>query len=284
MTDNPIAAFRSAGLPTREEMGQFLNSAAMAIPAGSGGKQFLKISDRDGVWTYGQEETVVEDDALWAVNPVSFFHGYIAWNDGKPEGEHRQSVSRPVLPSLDALPQVKAQNGWQKQFGFDLVCITGEDDGTLCEYKASSVGGTRAVGTLAAAINTQYGRDPDKIVPIVRLRDNKYYDKKYKKDQFPPVFEIVEWRALDDAQPAPAEAVKETPKPADPPRSRTPRGAAPAASPPADDLTRAYTREELTAVTNGVPDDEEEAQLAREYAAEQEAAAANPVPRRRVRR
>lgn len=263
MSDNPIAAFKGAGLPTREEMGQFLNSAAVAIPAGNGGKQFLKISDRDGAWTFGAEETVVEEDSLWAVNPLSFFHGYIAWHDGKPEGEHRQSVSRPVLPSLDALPQVKAQNGWQKQVGFDLVCVTGEDEGTACEYKASSVGGTRATGTLAAAINDQYARDPDKIVPIVKLRDNKYYDKKYKKDQFPPVFEIVEWRALTDTKPVAEEPKQEAP--AEPVRTRT----RPAAVPVVEQKPE--------------PPVEDDAALAAEYEAEQ-ALAANPTPRRRVRR
>jgi hypothetical protein len=268
MTDNPIAAFRGAGLPSREEVGQFLNNAAMAIPAGSGGKQFLKISDRDGAWTFGADETVIEEDSLWAVNPLSFFHGYIAWNDGKPEGEHRQSVNRPVLPSLDALPPVKAEKGWQKQVGFDLVCLTGEDAGVLCEYKASSVGGTRGAGTLAAAIGTQYGKDPDRIVPVIKLRDNKYYDKKYKKDQFPPVFEIVEWRAMDDAAPVEPEKAKE---------------AAPAAAPPRSRMPTASPEALAAGAAASSPNAEEDAAIAAEYEAAQ-AAAANPVPRRRVRR
>ncbi len=270
MSDNPLAAFRGngVGLPSREQMGQFLNTAAMAAPAGSGGKQFLKISDKDGVWTFGAEETVVEEDSLWAINPLSMFHGYVAWFDGKPEGEHRQPITRPLMPS-DSLSPVKALRGWEKQFGFDLVCVSGEDEGTLCEYKASSVGGTRAFSMLVAALNAQFATDPDRVIPVVQLRDNKYYDKKYKKDQFPPVFQIVEWRAMDDA------SAPKTPEPEPEPEGR--RRTRPAAAPveemePLEQQTVAYKQAAA----------DEEAALAREYAATQQAEAA--TPRRRVRR
>ena len=260
---NALTAFgNGAGLPSRDEVAQFINSAAIAIQPGNSGKQFLKISDKDGVWTYGAEETEVEKDALWAVNPLSFFHGYIAWNDGKPESEHRQSVSRPQLPMIEQLPPVKSVKGYELQYGFDLVCVNGEDEGTLCEYKASSTGGKRAIGALTAAINARHASNPDSIVPVVRLKDNKYWDKKYKKDQFPPVFEVVEWRSLNDASPV-DESDRQEEEVKEPARRR----AAPAAA----------TAPEPT---------DEDAALAAEYAAEKEAQApsAEASPRRRVRR
>ncbi len=258
MTDNALAAFGGGiGLPSREEMQAYLNTATQTLPQGAGGKQFLKISDKDGAWTFGAEETVVEEDSLWAIHPTSFFHGYIAWHDAKVEGEHRSSIRRP-LPSIDSLPQVKAQNGWQLLSGLDIICINGEDEGTLCEFKSSSTGGKRAVGAVASAIAEQFAKDPDKIVPIVRLRDNKYYDKKYKKDQFPPNFEIVEWRSMSDASPVEQEPeaapVKEEPK-------RTRAAAAP--DPKADEQT--------------------EEDLGKEYA-EAAQAQAEATPRRRQRR
>lgn len=259
MPDNALTAFGSGvGLPSREEMAAYLNTAAAVLPAGSGGKQFLKISDKDGAWTFGADETVVEEDSLWAINPVSFFHGYIAWHNAAVEGEHRSSIRRP-LPGIDSLPQVKAQNGWQLQQGFDLVCVSGEDAGVQCEFKTSSTGGKRAVGNVASAINDQFAKDPDALVPIVRLRDNKYYDKKYKKDQFPPVFEVVEWRRMDDVTPVEdkPEPVKEEP----PARTRTRAAAAPVAK---------------------VEEPDEEAELAKEY--EAAAATAEATPRRRQRR
>ena len=260
---NALTAFgNGAGLPSRDEVAQFINSAAIAIQPGNSGKQFLKISDKDGVWTYGAEETEVEKDALWAVNPLSFFHGYIAWNDGKPESEHRQSVSRPQLPMIEQLPPVKSVKGYELQYGFDLVCVNGEDEGTLCEYKASSTGGKRAIGALTAAINARHASNPDSIVPVVRLKDNKYWDKKYKKDQLPPVFEVVEWRSLNDASPV-GESDRQEEEVKEPARRR----AAPAAT----------TAPEPT---------DEDAALAAEYAAEKEAQApsADASPRRRVRR
>ena len=78
MTDNALATFGGGtGLISREEMAAYLNTATQTLPQGSGGKQFLKISDKDGAWTFGAEETVVEEDSLWAIHPTSFFHGYI---------------------------------------------------------------------------------------------------------------------------------------------------------------------------------------------------------------
>lgn len=263
---NALTAFgNGAGLPSRDEVAQFINSAAIAIQPGNSGKQFLKISDKDGVWTYGAEETEVEKDALWAVNPLSFFHGYIAWNDGKPESEHRQSVSRPQLPMIEQLPPVKSVKGYELQYGFDLVCVNGEDEGTLCEYKASSTGGKRAIGALTAAINARHASNPDSIVPVVRLKDNKYWDKKYKKDQFPPVFEVVEWRSLNDASPVDESGEQEEVEAKEPelaPRRRAAPAQQASAAPEAADEDRALEAEYEAA------------------AAETEQAA----PRRRVRR
>lgn len=275
MTDNALAAFGAGtGLMSRDDLKDYFATAQAVAPQGGGGKQFLKISDKDGVWTFGAEETVVEDGALWAINPISFFHGYIAWNDGKPEHEHRQSIKRAQLPSVDSLPTVKSPKGYEQLYGFDLVCINGEDEGTLCEYKASSTGGKRAIGALISAIGDRFVGHPDSIVPVVTLKNNKYWDKKYKKDQYPPVFEIVEWRSMTDATPAPAPA--EEPKkeePASTGRVRTRPAAAPVqqqapAAPPAE-----------------TPMTEEEQQIAEEYAAAEAAQApAEQAPRRRMRR
>ena len=86
--------FSGTGLMSRDDLAKSLNNASMTMPRVGGDKQFLKLDKGNGQWTYGQEETLVEDDALWAVNPASFEHGYIAWDNNQlVEGEVMVPIS-----------------------------------------------------------------------------------------------------------------------------------------------------------------------------------------------
>jgi hypothetical protein len=48
--------------------------------------------DKTGHWVFGIDQTEIEDDSTWAVNPFSFVHGYIAW--GGVDTPSAGSVSR----------------------------------------------------------------------------------------------------------------------------------------------------------------------------------------------
>jgi hypothetical protein len=63
-------------------------------------------------------------------------------------------------------------------------------------YSATSVGGKRAVQTLAAAIAEQVEKNPAKPVPLVELRKEHYQHKSYGRI-FTPIFEVVNWASLD---------------------------------------------------------------------------------------
>lgn len=255
------------GLMSREDLAKSLNNAALTMPRVGGDKQFLKMDKGNGDWLYGQEETVVEDDSLWAVNPMSLLHGYISWDKNQQvEGELMVPISRDV-PSPDSLKvqgsadgRPTGQNGWQFQMSVDMVCINGDDAGTVIQYKQSSAGAMKAFRAIVDAIGGQIEGGKDEIVPVVQMKADSYKHKKYGKI-FNPIFEIVEWRTMDDTSPADGkdkpepEPVKEEP----PARTRT-RTAAP---PPPDK-------------------DAEEAELAKEY--ETAAASAEQAPRRRQRR
>lgn len=256
------------GLMSREDLAKSLNNAALTMPRVGGDKQFLKMDKGNGDWLYGQDETVVEDESLWAVNPMSLLHGYISWDKNQQvEGELMVPISRDV-PSPDSLKvqgssdgRPTGQNGWQFQMSVDMVCINGDDAGTVVQYKQSSVGAMKAFRALVDAIGGQIEGGKDEIVPIVEMKSDSYKHKKYGKI-FNPVFEITEWRTMDDTSPADGKAPAETKEPVKeepPPRTRT-RAASPQEPSPAD----------------------EEAELAKEY--EQAAATAEATPRRRQRR
>jgi hypothetical protein len=81
-----------------------------------------------------------------------------------------------------------------------LKCISGEDKGMEARFTTTSVGGKRAVQTLAVALAEQVEKDQTKPVPIVRLKKDHYAHKSYGKI-YTPVFELVEWVSMDGEAP-----------------------------------------------------------------------------------
>jgi hypothetical protein len=95
-----------------------------------------------------------------------------------------------------------------------LKCLSGEDAGLECRYTTTSVGGKRAVQTLAVAIAAQVEKDPERPVPIVTLGKDHYQHKSYGRI-YTPVFEIVEWVSMDGeeaAEEGPAAEAGEQPR------------------------------------------------------------------------
>lgn len=197
-----LTAFKSAGLPSVAT----LSTALRAINAGTpeGGAVILKM-DKTGHWVFGADQTEVEDDALWAVNPFSFVHGFIAWGEGEVLGEKMVSVSQP-LPEMDVAPP-NAKKGWETQVGMSLKCMDGEDEGLEVRYSVTSVGGKRSVQALAVAIAEQVERDQENPVPVVRLKKEHYQHKSYGRI-YTPVFEIVKWVGMDGQVETPAPTVE----------------------------------------------------------------------------
>lgn len=191
-----LVKFASAGLPAVQTLATRLRTLETVAPMSSA---IIKM-DKTGHWVYGADQTEAEDDARWAVNPFSFVHGFIAWGDGEVLAEKMSSVTQP-LPELDAAPP-SAKKGWEQQVGLMLKCLSGEDAGLECRYTTTSVGGKRAVQTLAVAIAAQVEKDPERPVPIVTLGKDHYQHKSYGRI-YTPVFEIVEWVSMDGEEAAP---------------------------------------------------------------------------------
>jgi hypothetical protein len=193
-----LATFSSANLPAVSTLSTALRSLEQG--AGTAGVVILKM-DKTGHWVFGADQTEVEDDSTWAVNPFSFVHGFIAWGDGEVLGEKMTSVQQP-LPELDVAPP-GAKRGWETQIGMSLKCLVGEDKDMEARFTTTSVGGKKAVQALGVAIATQVEKDQSKPVAIVRLKKDHYVHKSYGRI-LTPVFEIVEWASMDGAAEAPA--------------------------------------------------------------------------------
>ena len=196
--------FSLVNLPSVTTLSTALRALEQDVPAA--GVAILKM-DKTGHWVFGADQTEVEDDATWAINPFSFVHGFIAWGDGEVLGEKMVSVSSP-LPELEVAPP-NAKRGWETQVGMSLKCLSGEDKGLEARFSTTSVGGKRAVQALAVAIATQVDADQTKPVPVITLGKEHYQHKSYGRI-FTPIFDIKEWASMDgsvaeaEAEEAPA--------------------------------------------------------------------------------
>jgi len=196
-----ITAFSGANLPSVASLADNLRNISAGV---SGGGDVLLKMDKTGHWVFGADQTEVEDDSKWAVNPFSFVHGFIAWGDGEVVGERMVPVSQP-LPELEPAPP-QAKRGWETQVGFSLKCMSGEDEGLDVRYSVTSVGGKKAVQKLALDIAAQVEKDQSRPVPVVRLKKEHYTHKSYGRI-YTPVFEIVEWVGMNGAAAGSDEAV-----------------------------------------------------------------------------
>ena len=195
-----ITTFSGANLPSVKSLATALRTIETDV--GGAGTVIIKM-DKTGHWVFGAEQTEIEDDSTWAVNPFSFVHGYIAWGDGEVLAEKMVSVSQP-LPELEAAPP-GAKKGWETQVGMSIKCLDGADAGMEARYTTTSVGGKKAVQALAVAIATQVEKDQDKPVPVVELGKEHYTHKSYGRI-FTPVFKVIDWSGMDGKAQAAEEA------------------------------------------------------------------------------
>jgi hypothetical protein len=186
-----LVKFGNANLPSVATLSSSLRSLNAGVSLGN--SVIIKM-DKTGHWVYGADQTEVEVDSLWAVNPFSFTHGYIAWGDGEVLAEKMVPVTQP-LPDLEPAP-AQAKRGWEAQVGMTLQCVSGEDKDMEGRFQVTSVGGRKAVQALALAIAAQVDKDQSKPVPIVKLKKEHYTHKSYGRI-FTPVFDVTDWVSID---------------------------------------------------------------------------------------
>ena len=177
---------------SREQLIAGLTQTRQVAASAGGNLPFLKLA-RSGHWAYGQDETPVSPDDVWAVNVHSIQRGYISWGDGEVLDERMVGLLDQPIDRSD-LPETGA--GWDPQIGMDLVCVDGEAKGQGVLYRTTSHGGRRACDNLISLIISQVQAGSEEYVPAIYLRVDSYQHKKYGKT-FVPNFEIQNWYGPD---------------------------------------------------------------------------------------
>jgi len=154
---------------------------------------FLKM-EKSGSWVHGAQQTEVPEGAEFLINPATFDHGYVAWDDGEKLGEIIARITDP-LPELPPVPA--GAKSWDFQLGFHLASA---DDGAQFIYRATSVGGKRVIAQVAAAVADRVEAGEAKLVPVVTLTSASYKHPKYGKI-YNPLMDVVRWVSM----PAPGE-------------------------------------------------------------------------------
>lgn len=198
MANDVAKFFGGHQLPDRAKLSQAL-AGFSATKNALMGKALLKLS-KQGVWVFGADNEMLENGTRLVANPASLASGYIAWYQSQVEGEVMQPLSHgPVDPnqlkevnsgSIPPGKKAASGRGWEAQASIDLMTQS-DVPLSLC-YKSSSVGGMKALLSLAGDIAYDMDEDPNRCFPVVELDTDSYTHKEFG-EVFTPIVAIVGW-------------------------------------------------------------------------------------------
>jgi hypothetical protein len=182
----------------------------------STGKPFLRLDQEGNGFMYGADNVEVEENSHWAINPFSFRSGHVTWADPKKNGGKREKLGEIMAPIANAItcPDTdhSAKGGeWKEQFGFDLICISGEDEGEEVAFNTDSHGGKYAFDSIFDAVATR--PNAAFCFPVVALEFGSYKNRTWNKTIYTPVFKVMDWSDMDQnllAADGPPKKVEET--------------------------------------------------------------------------
>lgn len=209
--ENAITAFHGSKVPSTEELNTHLLAGRESkAPVPGGSTPFLRL-DPDGNWIYGAENVEVEEGSLWTINPMTLTVGWVCWADAKLNGGKRGKLGEVMGPCSQppAMPMADHSDKggeWKNQYGFDLKCISGEDEGQEVAFRTSSMGGSKAYNAVYDELMAR--PDPDFFFPIVELKHTSYKNSNYGgRVVVEPEFKIRDWCDKDRLLLSKADAV-----------------------------------------------------------------------------
>ncbi len=202
---NQIVKGNNSQLPA--ELANLGNALIQEGQSATGISDLLRFMSREGgIWVFGAEAVENEEGSRWAVNPLSFEHGYVCWKAKKIAGEAMVAVgvAKPPRESLAdhgtyTDPKGKeVQTKWDEQMSIRLKCVLGEDEGTEVDFRSSTVGGISCIKSLAKAVGARISTGKMDVVAVVDLTNSFYTHAEYGKT-YVPEMAIESWLDMDAA-------------------------------------------------------------------------------------
>lgn len=200
-----------------------LRAARQEVGSGSGsGDTFLKIDDKTGALTFGQESNPVPAGMRWAVALQSFQHGYIDMQDGKPKERNVIPMMQGARPmpkggstTREIDPQTKQLSGKVRtlapgEYGTyegggprdttEIVLTSLDEPGFNLTFTSWGKSSANRVGTLLEkAIVHCESPDGDAgfIHPVILVKSSKYHNKTFRRDVHHFDFDLIDWLHAD---------------------------------------------------------------------------------------
>ncbi len=198
---NDLVAFQNAGLPADpSELKQALQNARSEAPTSSTGVAFLKMGQvgmevagehMAGILYYGAEGTEVQEGSEWVFNVESIEHGYLLRDGARVNAEAYGTIYRPKPRDLRP---TQGGEQWKEAYKSQLVCVTGEDLGQVCEHGGDSGGVVKMFrDVLMPSIERQLDVDPARIYPRGEFGMHSYYSNKQSKEIYEATFKVTGW-------------------------------------------------------------------------------------------
>ena len=200
-TNNSITKFYSS-VDSIDALDAALAKGQINRPSNnSGTTSYLRMSQEGDGFTYGVDNTPIEENSRWSINPVSFKRGYANWATPSMNNGKREKLGEVMVPITDQsgppdIDHSTKGGSWQEQFGFDLVCLDGEDAGEKVQFIASSHGGKSAFDNVYQAVVNR--PDKEHCFPVVILGFSSYKNKNWNKTIYVPEFEVKDWSDMEN--------------------------------------------------------------------------------------
>jgi len=212
MSSNALAQVAGTALaaPSLSEIAARLANNALGstvTPPHDGGQQFVKFDGNTGQLTFGQANTALPADQRYVVPVMGMKHGWLFWENSKPEKATEAIVSalQPIpgkpdgRPLAGTQPKPKERDGWQTQWSVDMTGVDGSMDGIIFSWPGTARGYQQFWSGLVTQIKNQIaallaaGSTEQLINPIIEIEVDDYYNDKYRRTIYNPMFVIHGW-------------------------------------------------------------------------------------------
>jgi hypothetical protein len=214
----PISPSTSTAVAALTGLGKALTNVARVSRTGRRSNPLMQfVKDGGGTWVIGQRRIEVEAGSQWALNPLSFEWGFIAFPG---VGKAPEQIMALVTESMPDPAQLIAKGlKPNEQRTVDLKCLSGTDLDTQVTFCTTTTGGIDEMNRITGIIGDRIssGRYGDKICPIVVLERGGYKHQQQEVGWVAtPLLKIVGWQSINgpevEPEPSPAPAAAEQPR------------------------------------------------------------------------